>query len=358
MQFSSSYLWAGVLVMGLSIFGLTGCGDQISTSEITGAISGSPASASVQNINEALQTVAEIPLPGGSSRLDYESFNPKTGLLFIAHLGESSVIVFNAKANKVTGEIKGLGGVHGVLAVPELNRVFATATSDHQLAVIDENSLKIIARIPAGNYPDGLAYDPVNHKIYVSDESGESEPVIDTTNNKALNSISIGGDAGNTQYDPITQHIFVNAQSKNELVEIDPKSDQVLARYQLAGCKNNHGLQLDSAQRLAFVACSDNAKLLVLDMQDRMKVISVQSIGADPDVLALDSEKNWLFVACESGTVSIFNVTRPLIQKLAEGFLANGAHIVAVNPGNHQLFFPLEAVNGKPVLRIMQQRSP
>lgn len=56
-----------------------------------------------------------------------------------------------------------------------------------------------------------------------------------------------------------------------------------------------------------------------------MKVLSVQEVGNGPDVLALDHEKSLLYVACESGTVSIFKIARPIIQKLAEGMLAGGS---------------------------------
>jgi len=362
------FLFSLILIVGL--LGLGGCGQEDATnaSQPVGTANATPVvtqpqtkgsstatkSAPNLNIDQMLKPVLDIPLPGSSARFDYESLDSKAGLLFIAHLGDSSLIVFDIKNNKVLSELKGLGGIHGVLVIPELGRVYATATSDHEVVVIDEASLKILARIPAGNYPDGLTYDPLEHKLYISDEGGDSEPIIDTQANKALNSISLGGEAGNTQYDPVSQHIFVDVQSRNELVEVDPKTDKVISRFPLSDCQNDHGLQLDSAQRLAFVACDGNAKLLILDMQANMKVISVQTVGSDPDVLALDSDKQLLYVSCESGIISIFKVSRPSIQKLAEGFLANGAHIIAVDSTTHRVFLPLPEVNGKPTLRIMQ----
>src|SRR5437016_1862586 len=40
-----------------------------------------------------LRTIADIPLAGGSSRLDYESLDQRAGLFFIAHLGAGIVSV-------------------------------------------------------------------------------------------------------------------------------------------------------------------------------------------------------------------------------------------------------------------------
>jgi hypothetical protein len=41
-----------------------------------------------------LTVVADVPLPGDTSRFDYESYDPVRHLLFIAHLGQSEVLVF------------------------------------------------------------------------------------------------------------------------------------------------------------------------------------------------------------------------------------------------------------------------
>jgi hypothetical protein len=52
-----------------------------------------------------LKLVRDIPLPGHATRFDYESLDPKTGLLFIAHLGDSRVLVFDTNTQKLMAEI-------------------------------------------------------------------------------------------------------------------------------------------------------------------------------------------------------------------------------------------------------------
>src|SRR5207248_7524976 len=111
----------------------------------------------------SLRTIVDIPLTGGSSRLDYESLDQRTRLLFIAHLGASMVSVLDTRSNRIVANIPHVAGVHGVLAVPTLGRVYASATDDNQVAVIDERSRRVVARVPGGDYPDGLAYDPAAH---------------------------------------------------------------------------------------------------------------------------------------------------------------------------------------------------
>src|SRR6185295_6096639 len=124
------------------------------------------------SLNLPLRTVRDVPLSGGATRFDYQSFDPNTGRLYIAHLGDSTMVVFDVNKEAQVGEVKNLSRVHGILAVPELHRIYASATGTNELGVIDDSTLQVPARAPAGDYPDGIAYAPKVSKIYVSDLHG------------------------------------------------------------------------------------------------------------------------------------------------------------------------------------------
>ena len=298
-----------------------------------------------------LRVIADVPLTGGSTRLDYQSLDSGTGRLYIAHLGSDLMTVFDVNKQAVVGDVKDLKHVHGVLAVPELHRVYASATGTNELAVIDDQSLSIIARASAGNYPDGIAYAAKENRIYVSDLHGKTDTVIDAKTNQRITTIALGGGAGNSQYDATSDRIFVTVDGREELAEIDPSRDQVVARYPLTGCKGSHGLLIDSENRLAFAACEENSKLVVFDLQNK-KAAATLTVGADPDVLALDTGLHRLYVSAESGNISIFDERDRALQKVFEGFFAANAHTVAVDSRTHRVYWPLQNVGGKPVLRV------
>src|SRR5436190_10410028 len=75
-----------------------------------------------------LKVLADIPLTGGTTRLDYQSLDSASGRLYIAHLGSDLMTVFDVNKQTIVGDVKNLKRVHGVLAVPELHRVYASAT--------------------------------------------------------------------------------------------------------------------------------------------------------------------------------------------------------------------------------------
>lgn len=298
-----------------------------------------------------LTTLTEVPLPGRATRWDYASLDERRHLLFLAHLGDSVVVVFDTAQRKVVATIPNISDVHGVLYVPELDRVYASATGTNEVVAIDPKTFKVIARTPGGDYPDGMAYAPRVHKLYVSDEHGGTDTVIDVRSNSRVATIPLGGEVGNTQYDPVTQHVFANVQTRRQLVEIDPVTDKVINRIGLPGAASNHGLYIDAASRLAFIACEDNSKLLVLDLASR-KVRSTFAVADDPDVLAFDASLGWLYVAGESGEVSIFKVTGQAVRPLATAMLGPNAHVVAVDSTTHLAYFPLKPMSGKSTMRI------
>ena len=144
-----------------------------------------------------------MPLPGPSNRFDYTSLDPTTGTLYIAHMNAGQLLVFDVHKRKVVQTISA-PGVHGVIAVPKLHRVYASATDARQMFTIDSRTGRVLRRAPAGGYPDGLAYDPVERHVFVSDESGGVEAVFDAAGNR-IATVQLGGEAGNVQYDAVSR---------------------------------------------------------------------------------------------------------------------------------------------------------
>jgi len=304
-----------------------------------------------------VRLLADIPLPGTATRFDYQSLDETTGRLVIAHMGADQVLVVDTATQQVVGTVSDVKTPTGVLAVPELGRIFAAAAGSHDVAVIDAENLKVIAHTGQIGFPDGLAYAPQTQQVFVSDESGGGELVIDAATNAVVTTIDIGGEAGNTQYDAGSGCIVVAVQSANQLAFIDPATDQVVARFDLgAGCATPHGFLIDAPRRLAFVSCEGNALLVVLDLQ-AMAVTATYPVGVGPDVLAFDPDWRRLYVASESGIVSIFDERGAALQPVGE-YQAPHAHTVAVNPRTHQIYLPLEDIDGKPVLRILAPIPP
>ncbi|MFG2524908.1 YncE family protein [Streptomyces sp. NPDC048527] len=292
-----------------------------------------------------LKRAAELTLPGDSSRFDYASLDAQRGLLFIAHLGASEVIEVDVRANRVVRTITGLSDVHGVLVVPALHRVYATATGTNEMVTLDENTGAVLHRTPTGNYPDGLAYDPKRNTVWTTNETGGSETGIDAATGEVRGTVPLGGEAGNNAYDPATGTLLADVQTRNELAVINPATLTVTRRIPLPGCDHPHGLTLDTTDRLAFIACDGNARLLTLDLAT-WQTTDTSETGPDPDVLAYDPGPHLLYVAAESGWLTTLDVHGQHPTVTGRAHLADGAHIVAVDPATHRSYYPVPHGNG------------
>ena len=300
---------------------------------------------------------ATISLPGEATRFDYESLDPETGRLFIAHLGDGRLVVVDTKSRHVVADLPGFPEVHGVLAVPSLHRVYATISPSPgrrrgALSVVDSGTLGISGTIPVGIHPDGLDYEPRTGRIFVSNEWGKSLSVVDAQTNTLVATIFLHGEVGNTRTDPVTHRIYTTVQTRNLLVRVDPYSLHVVRRYRLP-CRRPHGLWIDGPSGLAYVACEKDSELLVVDLASG-QIRSSLPTGRRPDVLSFDPLRNLLFVASESGFVSVFRKTgKDLALVSTKSFLGYRAHSILVDPATHLLYLPIENDRGHPALRIL-----
>ena len=303
-------------------------------------------------VRPVLRVAATVPLPGDGSRFDYASLDSSRGLLFAAHLGASEVVEVNIRSRRVIRVTGGLPQVHGVLVVPALHRVYATATGANKVARIDEDTGKVLGATPTGAYADGLAYDPAHGTIWTTNELGGSESIIDAATGVPRGSVPLGGEAGNVAYDPLAARMLADVQTRDEVAVIDPARGSVVRRVQLPGCDHDHGLTLDGAARLAFIACDGNATLLTLDLRT-WRITGTATIGAQPDVLAYDPHAARLYVAAESGWVTVFDRHGRQLHITGMQHLADGAHVVAADPATGRSYYPVpRATGGRPAVLV------
>jgi len=133
-----------------------------------------------------------------------------------------------------------------------------------------------------------------------------------------------------------------------------PATLAITRRVPLPGCDHDHGLTLDPPARLVFIACDGNARLLTLDLAT-WQVTSTSTVGDQPDVLAYDPAARRLYVAAESGTLTILDNHRGHLTVTGRAYLADGAHVVVVDAATHDSYYPVPAgPGGHPALLIYQ----
>ena len=83
-----------------------------------------------------------------------------------------------------------------------------------------------------------------------------------------------------------------------------------------------------------------------------MKVLGTYPVGDDPDVLSFDPGLKQLYVSAESGDLWVYHEKGRSLEAVGHFHMAK-AHTVCVDPKTHFVYFPLENIDGHPLLRIM-----
>jgi len=297
--------------------------------------------------------VADVPLPGSPSRWEYQVFDPLSGRLYLAHEGGGEVVVVDTLQQRVVATVPGIESAHGLALAPSLGRLYAGAQSGAEVAVIDLASARVVARVPAGPGPDGVAYAAEAGRLFVADGTDGTEAVVDVRSDRALARVDVGAGPSDSEVDPSTGQVLVAVSGAHELVAIDPSSLAVAARYPLPGCDDADGVQVDvSSVDRAFVSCGGNARLDGVDLGSGTPVPSLD-VGAAPDLLAMDLALHRLYVASESGVLTVVDTSGAEPAVLTRGFAGPDAHSVAIDPNSHSVFLPLTGVGGHSVLRIL-----
>jgi len=103
---------------------------------------------------------------------------------YITNLGSNTVSVIDTKTNTVIATIPVGSEPRGVAASPDGSRVYVTNRNSNNASVIAAASNSVIATIGGlGNSPQGVAVSPNGSKVYVTNLNSNTVSVIDATTN-------------------------------------------------------------------------------------------------------------------------------------------------------------------------------
>src|SRR5437764_12829551 len=102
-----------------------------------------------------LRLITDVPFPGAARRFDYQSFDPSTGRLYISHMYGNRLDVFDTRAQKLIASKEGFPGATGLLSVPEQHKVYVSVTQRHEVFVVDDRTLAVLASVAGARFPVG-----------------------------------------------------------------------------------------------------------------------------------------------------------------------------------------------------------
>jgi YVTN family beta-propeller protein len=285
---------------------------------------------------EPYKFLSEIPI-GGEGGWDILTIDSAASRLYLSHA--TKVVVVDLNKNNVVGEIGDTPGVHGFVAVPELQRGLSSNGKESKSSVVDLATLKTLSKIDTGESPDALVYDSKHGEVYIFNHRGNSVTVIDAKQVKVVATIPLGGGPEFAVVDQAAGRVYCNIEDKSEVAVIDVGKHEVVARWPIAPGEEASGIALDVAHHRLFATCHN--KMMVMLDTETGKVVGTVPIGAGVDGCAFDDSSQLVFASCGEGTTTISKEETPdkltVVQTLKT---ERGARTMAIDPKTHRIYLP------------------
>lgn len=271
---------------------------------------------------------------GGEGGWDYVFMDSAARRLYVSHA--TKVVVVDADAAKVVGEIPDAPGVHGVAVAEKLGRGFTSNGRENTVSIFDLKTLALIKKVKVGENPDAIIYEPASGRVFTFNGRSKDATALDAATGEVAGTIPLGGKPEFAAVDG-KGNLYVNNEDTNEIMALDPRALKVVRHSPLTGCEAPSGLAFDVPHRRLFSVCSN--KVMVVTDSESGKVLGTAPIGAGCDGVAFDS--GFAFASNGGdGTVTVVGESGGKFAVAETVPTERSARTITVDPKTHKLYLP------------------
>jgi len=300
----------------------------------------------------------ELPRSGLLNVLDYLTLNANT--LFVTSESSGALFKVDLDANRSSvssvSEMHGAGAAHGIALLPAADVAFITRSEVNTVDVFDPTTLQQLKSIPVADDADAILYVPSAKLVYIANGDAKLATLIDPVKRVTVGAIPLPGKPEFPALDPQTGLLYQNLEDINSVVAIDLGKRSVVGQWSLAPCKGPSGMAIDSEQRRLFAVCSQNARLVVFDLETH-RVIASLKIGGGPDSVAFDPTLHRIYSAGKAGELAVIEQNGPDTYQVLDRIRTHyGAHTLSVDPVSHKVFVAYASLFARPRIAVFSPK--
>jgi WD40 repeat protein len=282
--------------------------------------------------------IKKVPLgkaAGGAEYFDYITVDAEARRIYVSH--GSEVKILDADNFSVVGTISGMKRCHGVALVPELGKGFITDGDAASVVVFDIKSLKKTGEIKSYPDTDAIVYDPASKLIFTFNGDSKNSTIIDPAKESVVKALDLGGAPEQAVSDG-NGIVYDNIAETNEVAVLDTHSLTVKSRWKVAPAGEPVAIALDKEHGRLFSAGRGPALLVMMDI-DSGKVIQSLPISDGVDSNVFDPDSGTVFSSSRAGKIHVFHEDSAdklsAVQTIDTEY---GAKTMAIDPKTHNLF--------------------
>lgn len=299
-----------------------------------------------------------ISLSGVQGKFDHFAVDLAGDRLFAAATGNHSVEVIDLKTNKVRQSIAGLGKPHGLAWVEATGSLYVADGALAELRVYTGTPLALSGTIKLSADADDMVYDAANKMLYVGHGTGDAAnpariAVVDTEHLTLAANLPVATHPEALDIDPQSRRVFANIADSNEVAVVATDSKTITAHWKLTKAADNVPLAFDVENRVLYVACRTPGTLIALDAASGRELASAPSAGGADD-LFYDADLHRLYLISGTGEVDAYQVdAAKALHPLGVTHTAPGAKTALYVPSQKFLYVGVPgAGNGAAEIRV------
>ncbi len=212
---------------------------------------------------------------------------------------------------------------------------YISNSGSNTVSVIDTATNGVVATIPVGTQPTGVAVNATATRVYVTNRGSSTVAVIDAANNAVIAAVPVSAEPTGVAVNRAGTRIYVANFAANGLTVVDGTSNTVIAVVPVGG--SPFGVAVNPAGTRAYVANHADGTVSVVDTATNTVVATI-GVGFEPNGIAVSADGARVYV----GSTAIFGVTVvDAATNTVTGTLsaANGlAYAVATDSANARVY--------------------
>jgi DNA-binding beta-propeller fold protein YncE len=304
-----------------------------------------------------LESALTIPSPTAPS-WDYLTYDSARDCLYIARR-DDGILIYDAKARKITGTIENSEGGNATVLVPEFDRGYVI-NEDGSTTVFQHSTLKVLGRVKFGEDADNGFYDPATKQILVTQGDSGQATFLDARTGKVNGVLKIDSHSLEGAAPDGTGNYFMALRDRDKVLKIDARQRTVVAEWGIGNHVKPNGVVFDPATNRVFVSTrGDNPALLVFDAASG-QIVAAPPIGRGNDQVVFDPETKTIYTSNGfDGTLVILQQVDANTYRLVEAPTTRPyARTMALDPKTKTVYLTTAEGTADPAKKIRTEVAP
>ncbi|MEK2475788.1 IPT/TIG domain-containing protein [Streptomyces noursei] len=250
-------------------------------------------------------------------------------LVYVANLRGNSVSAIDPTTDTVVATIPVGRFPEGVAVSPDGAHAYVTNDADSTVSVIDTAANTVTALIPVGRFPNPVAFSPDGAHAYVgrfvSPGIGGVD-VIDTSTNTVTATVQVGNQPFGIAVTPDGTHVYVACFVGSSVSVIDTATNTVTATISSPSARTPAGIAITPDGSHAYTANFNSNNVSVIDTATNT-ITTLIPVGSGPEGIAISPDGTHVYVAdANANSVAVIDTATNTVTAT----IAVGASPVAV----------------------------